>query len=245
MLLSEQATPDVEAIAAAYLELEGDEALEVSGQTSDGGVVSLALGHGRTAFVAPMPAAVPDGEAEAHARHSFMALASGNALGPHAAHFIVTLSEAEPGAPLDDVSAFSSLLAAVAETSPSVGVYWADSGATHHASDFVELCREPDRLARLTLWSGLSVAYEADGRPSLLSLGMTQLGLMDLWLVAPTERANEAVELFFDLLSYSVSLGAAPGDGETVGRSADENVPVRWVDSPRGDGKRVWHIELS
>jgi hypothetical protein len=51
---------------------------------------------------------------------------------------------------------------------------------------------------------------EADGRLSLLSLGMKQLELPDLLLVAPSGKADKALPKLYGLLAYVVSADRYP-----------------------------------
>lgn len=71
---------------------------------------------------------------------------------------------------------------------------------------------------------------------------MKQLELPDLWLIAPKE--SEPLEWFFNLLSYVASEGKAIPDGDTIGRTADEKIPVRYVPSPIDATTRVARIEI-
>lgn len=92
------------------------------------------------------------------------------------------------------------------------------------------------------LWTGVSVARRR-GRLSLLSLGMGQLNLPDLLLLAPPS-GNATLETFFDLLAYLANRGTAMPEGDTVGRTAEERLKVHYVDSPVNPGKIVWRVEL-
>jgi hypothetical protein len=195
------------------------------------------------AVVALMPAPVPNHEADEAARYSVSALGGRWKLPPHKAHLTV-VSELGGGSPLESLGAFTSILAAVVEASPAVGVYSGNAGATHDPKFFRELAREHDASSRLPLWSGVSIAREADGRLSLLSLGMKQLELPDLLLVAPSGKADEALPMLYDLLAYVVSRGRPLADGDTVGRVAAEKLPVHYVPSPVDPKVKVWRVEL-
>ena len=141
-----------------------------------------------------MPVPVPNHEADEAARYSVSGLGGRWKLPPHKAHLAV-VSGLGGGGPLESLGAFTSILAAVVEASPSVGVYCGNAGATHHPKFFRELAREHDARSRLPLWIGVSIAREADGRLSLLSLGMKQLELPDLLLVAPSGKVLLANQL--------------------------------------------------
>jgi hypothetical protein len=135
-------------------------------------------------------------------------------------------------------------LAAITQASHAVGVYWGSAGATHNAEFFTSTARRTGIMPRITLWTGLSVVGEQDGRMSILSHGMKQLNLPDLLLVAPKSAGNNALEVFFDLLAYVAERGEQLPEGDTVGRTADEKLPVHYVSSPVDPTKKVWRVEL-
>ena len=78
-----------------------------------------------------------------------------------------------------------------------------------------------------------------------MSLGMKQLELPDLLLVAPSGKADEALPMLYDLLAYVVSRGRPLADGDTVGRTAAEKLPVHYVPSPVDRKVKVWRVELN
>ena len=79
---------------------------------------------------------------------------------------------------------------------------------------------------------------------SLLSTGMKQLDLPDLWLIAPEASSDDALSTFFDLLAYVDGRRAPLPDGDSVGRTPDERLQVRYVSSPIDPKVNVWRVEL-
>jgi hypothetical protein len=73
---------------------------------------------------------------------------------------------------------------------------------------------------------------------------MKQLELPDLLLVAPSGKADEALPMLYDLLAYVVSRGRPLAEGDTVGRTAAEKLPVHYVPSPVDPKMNVWRVEL-
>jgi hypothetical protein len=207
-------------------------------------VLSFHLDAGERCFVALMPAPVPRGEADRAAEFSLSSFRNGWKLPGHQAHLLVTLAVAPGDTPHSSLSRFTTVLAAVTAASPAVGVYWGNAGATHDAEFFLSIAREQGIVPRLMLWNGVSVARERDGRLSLLSLGMSQLALPNLLLVSGPDSQAAAMETMFDLLAYVAQRGAAIREGETVGRTDEERLPVRYVTSPVDAEARVWHVEL-
>ena len=75
-------------------------------------------------------------------------------------------------------------------------------------------------------------------------MGMRQLGLPDLLLIADKTPQSEAIETMYDFLGYITECGEAIREGDTVGRSAEEKLPVRYVSSPLDPSIKVWRVEL-
>jgi hypothetical protein len=207
-------------------------------------ILQFEVSSGEMAIVALMPVPVPKGEADDAARFSVSAIGTGWKPPAHKAHLIVSLLSTDSSSLVESLSFFTSFLAAIAKASSAVGIYWGEASATHDAEFFISTAREPGLMPRITLWTGVSVAREPDGRLSFLSLGMKQLNLPDLLLVAPQSAVNDALAMMFDLLGYVASLGKPLPDGDTVGRTADERLPVRYVPSPLDSTKNVWRVEL-
>lgn len=249
VLLGQPEYPEGQAIARAFAPFAsaGQSLLlrTTAAQRTDSVRVSeFELRPGGTAFIAMMPMAVPKGEAEGGVRFSVSALGTGWKLPLHRAHLVVTLRNTEDTSAVEAISHFTSLLAAVAAASGAVGVYWGSAGATHDARFFTSVAESQGIVPRIMLWTGVSVVSEADGRLSLLSLGMKQLELPNLLLVAPNSASNLALETFFDLLAYVAERGAPLPEGDTVGRSVDERLQVRYVPSPIDANDKVWRVEL-
>lgn len=78
----------------------------------------------------------------------------------------------------------------------------------------------------------------------MLSLGMKQLNLPDLLLIAPKSSGNSALEPFFTFLSYVANRGEPVPDGDTIGRSETEKLRVQYVPSPLDQKTKVWRVEL-
>jgi len=244
VLLSTPTLPRGEDIVRAYAGVapkkERIRVVEVKDAKKD--IVTLELTPGGDAFVALMPVAVPKGEADEAARFSLSSFGRGWKLPPHKAHLIVTLMDTSGAKAVDSLSRFTSLTAAVTEASHAVGVYCGNAGATHDPKFFVEVARDPGIMARLTVWTGVSVAKEG-ARISFLSLGMKQLELPDLLLTAPAS-GKDALPTMFDLLAYVIDRGKPLPEGDTVGRSAEERFPVHYVPSPIDPKTKVWRVDM-
>lgn len=245
VLLSEQRLPKGEDVVKKFSGFgtkgQGVQ-LSKSEPKADSEVLEFELKPTGKAFVMLLPTPVPNGEADDAVRFSLSAMGTGWKLPTHKAHLIVTCDSS--ASPLESLSLLTSFLAAVVEASPAVGIYWGPASATHDPRFFLEAAREPDVGFRIMLWIGVSRAREEDGRLSLLSLGMDQLNLPDLLLIAPTSAGNNALEAFLNFLTYVANRGKPLPEGDTIGRSATEKLQVQYVLSPLDQKTKVWRVEI-
>lgn len=240
VLLARAELPGAEAILAEYRRLAPDgPALH----TPDLGDAVVTFKHGDAMATAGlMPAAVPRGEAEHHAQYSIVGLAGRWKLPPHHAHIVVATMNAG-GTPLERTRATHRLIAAVAAAAGdnAVGVYVGNGGVTHEPRFYVATVGEsPDAIVA---WSGVSVARDGE-RASLLSTGMGQLGLPDVEVTVKTTPPSEAIAALYDILLYVARRGERLPEGDTIGTSAEQKLPVRYVPSPADDTVEVMRVEL-
>jgi hypothetical protein len=211
----------------------------------DGDAEVFDLGPHGSVMVALMPVPVPKGEADEAVRYSVSSMTREAKLPRHKAHLVVVQSDTDDVATVESLSRFTTMLAAITEASGAIGVYWGNAGATHEAKFFREMARDRALLARMMLWTGVSVGRETDGRVGLLSLGMKQLKLPDLWLMTDDKvPRGKALEFFFQLLAMVAEGGKPLPEGDTVGRNHDERLPVHYVASPIHPETKVWRVDL-
>jgi hypothetical protein len=245
VLLREPRLPALHDVLRSYADIAPDGPglrADASVAASSAVMLGLRLTTQDAVHVALMPAPVPDGEADAAARYSISSFGTGWTLADHKAHLLVVLQEAEHRPPVETLRAFTRVVAALAQAGEALGVYWSAGHATHALAFFLDVARH-DR-EQIMLWTGVRVAAGGPDRVSLLTLGMSQLGQQDVMLTAPRSAGNQALCFLFDLLAYFVRRGAPARDGETVGRTAQERLPVRWVPSPLDPTQQVVCVDL-
>jgi hypothetical protein len=247
VLLAEPHLPKGEDVVQSFSEFgtKGQRvqlAARKAGLEADLPILEFELKPEGKAFVMLLPTPVPNREADDAVRFSLSAMGTGWKLPVHKAHLIVTCENS--GTPLESLSLLTSFLGAVVKASPAVGIYWGEAGATHDPRFFLETAREPEVNSRIMIWTGVSVSREMDGRLSLLSLGMKQLNLPDLLLIAPKSAGNSALEPFLSFLTYVANRGEPLPEGDTIGRSATERIPIQYVLSPMDQKTRVWRVEV-
>lgn len=246
VLLSEAVRPDPDAIAAAYAGLfpergplvpSGDE--EASGGTAE--AISLSNEDG-IVHVMIVAEPVPEGEAERNAERSLAFVGQEPTIAPHEAHLVVPWSPAEGRTAHEGLQAQARVTAAVALAAGGTAVYMGAAGATHPADWFVEVARQVEDP--IMLWIGVSHAVTDEPRHSFLSFGMHQFGQPDLLLTAPLDGGSDAIEYFYDLLAYCSASGKAVAEGESVGRTEDERITVRYEPNPVDEDRIVFCVDL-
>jgi len=250
VLLEKAELPSEEAILDAFAKYsQGTHTLslsknedETSTEEKEERVLAMNIEGIGFAFIGLMPTPVPNGEAEAAFPFSISSFSGDNELSDHSAHLMVTLMLSEDSDPLESLMAYTSLLAAVTESSQSIGVYWGNAGATHTRDFFLSVASEHSINPRILLWNGISRAGEKGGKMSFLSYGMQQLALPNLYLVCNANEAGSYFSRFFDLISYIAERGESLPAGDTIGSTEEERIKVEYVKSPADDGQIVWKV---
>ena len=189
-------------------------------------------------LVALMPMPVPEGEADGATDRSLSGLDGSWTLPEHRAHLVVVQQGAKAAA-LEELTAFTRVVAGIVRATNAVGVYWGEGGATHHPEFLVNIAHSE---LPLPVWVGVSVATTKTGK-ELLSIGMQQLGLPELLLTTPATDAG-IFEFFYDLLAYVARRGKQLPEGDSVGRTEKERLKVRYVTSPVDPEAQVWSVSL-
>jgi len=254
VLLREPRLPKPSSVIRAYEEIAPRETrrrlttgADSEGKNAPADSLTFDVGKEGSLVIGLMPVPVPKGEAEAHASMSFLGAFKGWKPEPHRAHLVVVWQQGAALPATEAVRQFAWLLAALGKAAGGLGIYWADSGATHPADYFAAVAGQDAPAVLATIWSGFSVASDRGDpqRMSIVSLGMGQVGLPDLEISSPRSRpTGETVAFMMDLLGYVLERGKAIPEGETVGRTEVERLPVTYVASPVDPAKKVWRVVL-
>ena len=226
-------------IALAYRDLFSGVAMSTD---VDGDFVTLRSSGESVTYVAVMPAQVPNGEAEEFSRYSYASLLGAEPVQEHDTHAIV-ITRSTLATPLDSLGQHIRHTAAVAQTLDAVGIYDGNAGATHLTPFYVS-CAQSEELPS-PLITGLSVGQESPDRLSILTKGLTRLGLREFLITVPAGDAQACLDYLLDLVSYVVGRREQLGDGETVGRTAEESFLVTHRASPTSDSEEVVSIDFA
>ncbi|MCA2981880.1 MAG: DUF4261 domain-containing protein [Myxococcaceae bacterium] len=240
VLLEAPAPVDPATVVATFAELFPGEPALVHQPAAASGVLDFRSGQLST-FVSTMPVPVPGQEADAAAVRSVSSFRKGGFTVPrHEAHLLVTTMGVETKT-VAGLVRHTRVVAAITRASGAVAVYEGNAGATHEPGFYVRAVTGSD--LPMMVWNGVSLARTPE-RVELLSLGMGQLDLPDLLLVAPASQGTVALSFFFDLLAYVARRGARIPEGETVGRDEAEMLAVRYVPSPLDEQAEVARVSM-
>lgn len=242
VLLSEAVPLDGKAIARSHLDQSPGATRLVPEETREDGITCLRLqDDSGDVILSPVPVPIATGEVEAAAARSLSALASMPGLAPHAAHVIVTFKDEAQRAPAAEAHLLAQVTAAVAHATGAVGVYWGMGYVAHPAAFFIDAVRE--LKFPLPALTGLSVGRDGNSL-SILGMGMEQFGLPNMLVLADRAQGGEAMQFIFDMQGYVLRLGKPLPDGDTIGRTAEERFPVRYVPSPADPSVQVVRVDM-
>src|ERR1043165_1994083 len=128
VLLSEPQLPNAQEITDAFRNFAAqEEVLQVAAhdesKSASKEIISFEANTGENCFILLSRMAVPNGEADRHARFSLSSFRNNWTLPTHSAHLVVTLQSTTESSRIVHLSRFTSLLAAVIKSSHAVGVY--------------------------------------------------------------------------------------------------------------------------
>lgn len=158
----------------------------------------------------------------------------------HQAQLVVGL-QGEPD-PIRRHLMLTDLAAAVAREADALGVYWGDGGVVQSTELFSRLAAEaaPERLP-LMLWVGF-YKFMYEGVPFVATEGLKSFGVMEVEGGSAHLKPMELLAKVYDLSHYLCLQGPVVKDGDTVGNSAQERFPVRYLPSVLGREETVMRV---
>ena len=188
---------------------------------------------GGWAACALMPAPIPLGETETVPE----------ALRDHTAHLILHVGSGELDT-LDTWLLLTKLTAAVVESTNAAGVYWSAASTIHEPAVFRELAAVASReQPPLMIWVGFHSSRSEAGT-SVFTTGMDAFGAMDLEVRDSELEPSTVLERLFGVAAYCIQTGRPIRDGDTIGESAAERIPVKHVPSAFLPGRMVCRVVL-
>jgi len=162
----------------------------------------------------------------------------------HRAHLMVVVV---PGGP-DRKSAaikLTKVAAALVQSSPALGVFWGGSGTVHAPGPFCQTAGEasPERLP-VEIWVGFGLIPESDQTHSVYTSGLEDFGMQELEVHRSVRDPQFLYERLFDVVHYVLRKDVILKEGETIGISEEEQIPIEEIRSLCDGKTKVLHLAL-
>lgn len=140
----------------------------------------------------------------------------------------------------------AALAAAVIASTEAIGVMLGHGVVFHEARYFAELATQGVKDGALPVEVAVSITADlaTGARMAFLTHGMERYGHDELYVTCPVQGKGALHFIYGVLRSLLASPDAALQDGDTVGRTDDERLPVRRVPHPTADGPDVVRVDL-
>lgn len=224
-----------------YADLKADWGIEVDDDHPDDKDVVYVEAEGFRIVVGLMPAPIPGGEAEFYAKANYMWRDAEQIVARHAAHMIVTVMG--DGDMLKRANVFVKVAASLMNQPNAIAFY--SEGAVYSPQmyrDFSSVLKDksmPETVPILNLvWFGL---YSNGKDAGVYTYGMRRLGKEEIEVYVPRESADlEKMRGFLvSVAAYVIGEDVILRDGETIGFSADEKLPIKLSPGVAVDGNTL------
>ncbi len=179
---------------------------------------------GFTLAVSFIDAPVPDGEAEHYAQGNYTWREAAEVVGTHVAQMIVAVFPRGRSA-LESGIMYTKLAASCLKLSNAIGLY--SSGTVFQPEMFVEAA---DLLKSDEGFPVLNLVYfglvRSEGGMSAYTCGLKPLGKDEIEIIDSQALPAELRDFLIDIASYVVEYDVALRDGETIGFTAEQKLPI-------------------
>lgn len=195
------------------------------------GTCSAGIGD-QTAMISHMPVPIPWSDLEGPCATSWMWKEATDVMKAHGSHLICVLNGGEHSK-LDRCQLLTRVIAALCEGDGVAGVYWGSGTVVVSPESFVEAneLAVKDGIMPVFLWMDFRVQKSDDGDVNVLTTGLVEFGRPEIEILESRHDAEDVLTLLFDLVPYLLESGDVIKEGETIGRSEEEKLPVHFVPS--------------
>lgn len=215
---------DADEFRAALKEDWGIECPEDPENSEDEGTTIVFCENGMMATVGLMEAKVPNDEAEYWANSNFMTREKSVAAAKsHNAHLLVAVLGRNSD-PLAAGELFVKIASTCLKASNALGIY--DCGTVWLPEDYIRsamVMKEGEFPLTDLVFIGL---YQDEKGISSWTNGLRSFGKEELEVIGSSQSPSEVYELMLNISSYLVLQGAVLRNGETLGYSAEQKLPI-------------------
>lgn len=221
-----------------FADLKADWDIDVPDDPEPEDDVIYADVNGYRVVVGLMPAPVPDGEAEYWAKGNYMWQDAVEVAASHKAHAIIAILGKEDDL-IEKGKLFVKAVCAIMKQETAVAFY--NEGAVFPPKmylDFAGLMSDGHVPVLNLVWLGIF----SDGKQSgVYTYGMRRMGKeeMEVYIEADKADFNELREFMLTIASYVLKTGATLRDGETIGFTEEQKLPITLSKGVAVDGNTL------
>lgn len=224
-----------------YADLKEEWDIEINDDEPGDNDVVYVEAEGFKVVVAMMPMAIPNGEAEHYAKANYMWKDAEKTVARHKAHLIVTvLGE---GDMLKRGNVFVKICSSLMNQETAVALY--SEGAVYSPQmfrDFAGVLKDEGGSGEIPILNLVWFGIYGDGKISgVYTYGMRRLGKEEIEVYVPQKAAdlNQIRSFLVSIAAYVIGEDVILRDGETIGFSAEQKLPIKLSPGIAVDGNTL------
>lgn len=218
-------------------DLKNDWGIEVPVDVEEGNLVFETDGH--MVVISLMPAPVPNGEVEYFAESNYFWREAVDAAKEHQAHIVVTVLPRETSTPVEIGKLFVKLASSCLKQENATAIY---TSGTVLAPDMycavAEDMKEDEEMYPILDWIYFGLYKNEEGLNGY-TYGLKAFGKDEIEVVGSRAKASELHEFLFNIVSYVLYEDVLLKDGETIGFTEDEKLPITKSESTILEGETI------
>lgn len=170
-----------------------------------------------------MPNPVPDHEAEENAKHNIMWKEGAEEAAKHNAHVMLAIMNKFDA--MEQATLFIKVASCLLKLDNAIGIYKHPTVyQKQFYIDFAEAMKKDQMPVPILIFLG--VYYTGDGALCAFTQGMRYFGKEELEVVDCYKQPQELIGFMYAIAEYCLSEDVELKDGETIGFSEDEKLPI-------------------
>lgn len=175
--------------------------------------------------VSLMPARVPENEAERYAETNYMWQDAVEVTKTHQAHILVAVLP-HGLTPIEAGKLYVKVVSACLRQPNAIGVY--TSGTVFQPEFYIEVAeimKDDEEALPILDWIYLGL-YRNDSGNNVYTYGMTTFGKDEMEILGSQQELSELQGFMFEIASYVIDSDVTLQDGETIGVSEEQKLPI-------------------
>lgn len=224
-----------------FADLKEDWGIEINDDDNEDDNVVYVEAEGFRVIIGLMPAPIPGGEAEHYAKANYMWRNAEQIVARHAAHLLVTVMG--DGDMLKRADVFVKVAASLMAQPNAVAFY--SEGAVYEPTmyrDCAMVLKDEEMSGQTPILNLVWFGIYGNGKDAgVYTYGMRRLGKEEIEVYVPQKSANlEQMRSFLvSVAAYVIGEDVTLRDGETIGFSAEEKLPIKLSPGIAVDGNTL------